>query len=87
MTQVADSEITPAVIPGQIVARVDPRYFRPAEVETLLGDPTKAREKLGWEHQISLEEMCGEMVESDLQVARRHAILKSHGHELPVTIE
>jgi len=49
---------------GDVVVRVDPRYFRPAEVETLLGDPTKAKEKLGWTPEITVEEMCAEMVQS-----------------------
>jgi GDPmannose 4,6-dehydratase len=55
---------------GDIIVRVDPRYFRPAEVETLLGDPTKAKEKLGWEPVISVEEMCAEMVREDYKKAR-----------------
>lgn len=77
----------PAVKPGDVLVRVDPRYFRPAEVETLLGDPTRAREKLGWEPEISVEEMCAEMVEHDLIDAKRHALLRDHGLELPVRIE
>ncbi|WP_103332932.1 GDP-mannose 4,6-dehydratase [Pseudotabrizicola formosa] len=77
----------PAVRPGQVVLRIDPRYFRPAEVETLLGDPTKAREKLGWTPEITAQEMCAEMVAHDLNAARRHALLKAHGHDLPVSRE
>ena len=61
--------------------RIDPRYYRPAEVETLLGDPAKAKAKLGWEPQITAREMCREMVEHDLNVARRHALLRDHGYE------
>jgi GDPmannose 4,6-dehydratase len=83
----ADPEKAPAVGPGDIIVRVDPRYFRPAEVETLLGDPTKAKEKLGWVPEITVEEMCAEMVASDLDVARRHSLLKSHGHHISVTRE
>ena len=82
-----DGEDAPAVREGQVVVRVDPRYFRPAEVETLLGDPTKAKEKLGWEPEISVEEMCAEMVAADLHEARRHALLKRHGYEIPITME
>ena len=67
--------------------RIDPRYFRPAEVETLLGDPAKAKSVLGWEPEITAREMCAEMVASDLKEARRYALLKSHGLELPVSIE
>ncbi|TGD63278.1 GDP-mannose 4,6-dehydratase [Tabrizicola sp. WMC-M-20] len=77
----------PAVRPGHVVLRIDPRYFRPAEVETLLGDPTKAREKLGWTPEITAQEMCAEMVAHDLNAARRHALLKAHGHDLPVSRE
>jgi len=74
----------PAVSPGDQIVAVDPRYFRPAEVENLLGDPAKAKEKLGWAPEITVEEMCAEMVASDLKEARRHAILKEHGYEVPI---
>ena len=77
----------PAVKPGDVIMRIDPRYFRPAEVETLLGDPTKAREKLGWVPEITAQEMCAEMVAEDLRAARRHALLRAHGMELPVSLE
>jgi GDPmannose 4,6-dehydratase len=69
------------------VMRIDPRYFRPAEVETLLGDPSKAKKQLGWEPQITAREMCAEMVLEDLKTARRHAILKAHKLDLPVSIQ
>jgi len=82
-----DSSKAPAVAVGQVIVRVDPRYFRPAEVETLLGDPTKAKEKLGWEPEITVEEMCAEMVAADLEKAKRHALLEAHGHHVAVTIE
>ena len=72
---------------GDIIIRVDPIYFRPAEVETLLGDPTKAKEKLKWKPEISVQEMCSEMVSEDLKIAKRHALLKSHGYELPISHE
>jgi GDPmannose 4,6-dehydratase len=71
----------PAVSPGDVIVRIDPRYFRPAEVESLLGDPTKAKEKLGWEPLISAREMCTEMVAHDLDFARRHALLREHGYD------
>ncbi len=77
----------PEVKVGDVIARVDPRYFRPAEVETLLGDPTKAKEKLGWVTEITAQEMCAEMVAEDLKTARRYALLKKHGLEVPVTLE
>jgi len=82
-----DSSKAPALSVGQVIVRVDPRYFRPAEVETLLGDPTKAKEKLGWVPEITVEEMCAEMVASDLEKAKRHALLEAHGHHVAVTIE
>jgi GDPmannose 4,6-dehydratase len=72
---------------GDVIVKVDPRYFRPAEVETLLGDPTKAKDKLGWVPQITLEEMCAEMVAYDLDKAKQHALLKEHGHKVAVSIE
>jgi len=72
---------------GDRIVAVDPRYFRPAEVETLLGDPSKAKAKLGWTPQITVQEMCAEMVAADLKDAQRHALLKEHGHDLPVAHE
>jgi GDPmannose 4,6-dehydratase len=77
----------PAMKVGDVVVRVDPRYFRPAEVETLLGDPTKAKDKLGWVPEITVQEMCAEMVAEDLKAAQRHALLKAHGHEVAVAQE
>lgn len=77
----------PALNVGDVVVRVDPGYFRPAEVETLLGDPSKAKEKLGWVPQITVEEMCAEMVQHDLDKAKQHALLKAHGHKVAVSIE
>jgi GDPmannose 4,6-dehydratase len=82
-----EGDKAPAVKVGDVVVRVDQRYFRPTEVETLLGDPTKAKEKLGWVPEITLQEMCAEMVADDLHTARRHALLKQHGYELPITLE
>jgi GDPmannose 4,6-dehydratase len=76
-----------ALKPGDVIVRVDPRYFRPAEVETLLGDPTKAKERLGWVPAISVRDMCAEMVAEDLKTAKRHAFLKAHGHETPIAVE
>jgi len=76
-----DQELAPHVKVGDIIVKVDPSYFRPAEVETLLGDPSKAKKKLGWTPQISVEEMCAEMIDSDLKVAERSAFLKLHNFE------
>jgi GDPmannose 4,6-dehydratase len=81
------SDLAPSVKVGDVVMRIDPRYFRPAEVETLLGDPTKAKEKLGWVPEITAQEMCAEMVADDLKAARRLKLLREHGLELPVSLE
>ena len=77
----------PALNVGDVVVQVNPRYFRPAEVETLLGDPTKAKEKLGWVPEITVEEMCAEMVANDLKKAKQKALLKEHGYHVPVDLE
>lgn len=82
-----DGNDAPALNVGDVIVKVDPRYFRPAEVETLLGDPTKAKDKLGWVPEITTQEMCAEMVAADLKSAKRHALLKAHGYELPVSVE
>jgi GDPmannose 4,6-dehydratase len=78
---------TPELQVGDVVVRVDPRYFRPAEVETLLGDPSKAKQKLGWVPEITAQEMCTEMVAEDLKVAQRHAFLKRNGHDVLFSVE
>jgi GDPmannose 4,6-dehydratase len=80
-------EKAPAVKRGDVIVRVDPRYFRPAEVETLLGDATKARRKLGWQPEIDVRTMCAGMVAHDLDLARRHALLKRSGYHVPVSSE
>jgi GDPmannose 4,6-dehydratase len=72
---------------GQTIVAIDPKYFRPTEVETLLGDPTKAREKLGWVPAITFDTMVQEMVAHDLDEARRHALLKSHGYKVSIASE
>nr|WP_010133602.1 GDP-mannose 4,6-dehydratase [Microbulbifer agarilyticus] len=82
-----EGDKAPAVDVGDVIVKVDPRYFRPAEVETLLGDPAKAKEKLGWVPEITVEEMCSEMVEYDLDQAKRHALLKEHGFDVNVATE
>jgi GDPmannose 4,6-dehydratase len=74
----------PAVKPGDVLVRVDPRYFRPTEVETLLGDPAKAHEKLGWKPKISFHDMVREMVAHDFDKARQHALLKRAGFDVSV---
>jgi GDPmannose 4,6-dehydratase len=82
-----EGDRAPALKPGQIVVRIDPRYFRPTEVETLLGDPSKAKAKLGWVPEITVQEMCREMVAADLDEARRHALLQKHGYKINVSVE
>lgn len=77
----------PGVKPGDVIVAVDPRYFRPAEVETLLGDPSKAHKKLGWKPEITLSEMVSEMVANDLEAAKKHSLLKSHGYEVAIALE
>ncbi|MEQ8693691.1 MAG: GDP-mannose 4,6-dehydratase [Pseudomonadales bacterium] len=77
----------PALAVGDVIVRVDHRYFRPAEVDSLLGDVSKARAQLGWKPEITAQAMCAEMVAADLQVAQRHAFLKAHGHDVQVAVE
>ena len=76
----------PGMKVGDIVVKIDPRYFRPTEVESLLGDPTKARERLGWEPLISAQQMCAEMVAADLQWAKKQALLLKHGYQFSVGV-
>lgn len=63
------------------IVKVDPRYYRPAEVQSLLGDPSKAKAQLGWQPEITIEQMCEEMMINDLKFARRNSLLKTHGYE------
>jgi GDPmannose 4,6-dehydratase len=82
-----DGDKAPGVVTGQPIVAVDPQYFRPTEVETLLGDPGKARRRLGWEPRISFEAMVQEMVTQDLDSARRHQLLASHGYNVAISLE
>jgi GDPmannose 4,6-dehydratase len=77
----------PALKVGDVIVQIDPRYYRPTEVETLLGDPTKAKEKLGWVPEITLDEMITEMVSNDHQEAKQVALLKQNGYAVSVSIE
>ncbi|MEY0663581.1 GDP-mannose 4,6-dehydratase [Providencia rettgeri] len=79
--------IAPHVNVGDVIVRVSPKFFRPAEVETLLGDPSKAKEKLGWIPEITVEEMCSEMVASDIEKAKQHALLKANGFDVSISLE
>ncbi len=82
-----EGDKAPALKVGQTIIKIDPRYFRPTEVETLLGDPNKAKSKLGWIPEITAQQMCGEMVGSDLQEAKRLALLKANGYQVNVGFE
>ena len=79
-----EGDKAPALNVGDIMIEVDSRYYRPAEVETLLGDPAKAKAKLGWVPEITLDEIIVEMVANDLDQARQHVLLKNHGHIVAV---
>jgi len=83
-TEVDPTQAKPTEVP---VVRIDPRYFRPTEVETLLGDPSKAKQKLGWVPEITAQDMCAEMVAHDLAQAKQHALLKQHGYQVNVSLE
>lgn len=80
-----EGDNAPAVKAGDVLIQVDPGYFRPTEVETLLGDPSKAKDELGWIPEITLDEMIKEMVEYDLDQSKRHALLKEHGYDVELT--
>ena len=74
----------PGLKVGDVIVKIDPHYFRPTEVETLLGDPSKAKQKLGWVPEITLDQMIEEMVAYDLEQAKQHALLKDHGYAVHV---
>lgn len=79
-----EGDNAPALKVGDVIVKIDPRYYRPTEVETLLGDPTKAKEKLDWTPEITLDQMIVEMVANDLDQAKQHALLKKHGYAVSV---
>jgi len=87
IVEAVTDEVAPYVMEGDVIVRIDPRYFRPAEVATLLGDPSKARDRLGWVPEISAQSLCEEMVAEDLKVAKRHALLNAHAYHIPVPLE
>jgi GDPmannose 4,6-dehydratase len=80
-------DMAPSLKVGDVVVQIDPRYFRPTEVETLLGDPSKAKQKLGWVPEITVQEMCAEMVREDLEQATKAALLKKHGYKISISAE
>ena len=79
-----EGDQVPALKVGDVIVQIDPRYYRPTEVETLLGDPRKAKEKLGWVPEITLDQMIMEMVANDLDQAKQHALLSNHGFSVAV---
>ena len=81
------SEYNSSVKVGDVLVKVDPKYFRPAEVETLLGDPSKAKEILGWVPEITVQEMCAEMVKADLEEAKKNALLSASGFKINNSVE
>ena len=87
MVQAISGHNAPALAVGDVIVKIDPRYFRPTEVETLLGDAGKARDCLGWVPEITLDQLIEEMVAHDLDHARRHALLKTHGYPMTVSAE
>ena len=87
IVEAIEGDDAPSLNVGDTIVRIDARYFRPTEVETLLGDPSKAKEKLGWVPEITVQEMCAEMIIEDLKIAKQHALLKAHGYQQTVSIE
>ena len=82
-----EGDKAPGLKVGDVVVQIDPRYFRPTEVETLLGDPSKAKEKLGWVPEITVQDMCAEMVREDWEQATKAALLKKHGYKISISAE
>lgn len=81
-----EGDSAPCLNVGEVIVRIDPRYFRPTEVETLLGDPTKAKMKLGWVPEITAQELCKEMVETDLISAKQKSFLSQHGYQINISV-
>jgi GDPmannose 4,6-dehydratase len=82
-----EGDKAPALKVGDVIMQIDPHYYRPTEVETLLGDPTKAKAKLGWVPEITLDQTIEEMMTSDLEKAKQHALLQKHGYSVAVSKE
>jgi GDPmannose 4,6-dehydratase len=82
-----EGDKAPEVQVGDVIIKVDPRYFRPTEVETLIGDPSNAKNKLGWVPEITVQEMCAEMVQEDLKLAKWNQLLKDNGYDIAVSTE
>jgi GDPmannose 4,6-dehydratase len=84
IVQSIEGDKAPALKVGDVIVQIDPRYYRPTEVETLLGDPAKAKAKLGWVPEITIDDMIIEMVANDLDQAKQHALLKKHGFSVAI---
>ena len=82
-----DKNLSPKLKKGDVIVKVDKKYFRPSEVDTLLGDPSKAKKKLGWEPKISVEMLCKEMIDEDHKKAKQNLLLKKHGYEIFNSLE
>ena len=80
-------DLAPALKVGDVVVEIDTRYYRPTEVETLLGDAAKAKDQLGWVPEITVEAMCKEMMHDDLLESKKQSLLKSHGYAVNVSHE
>ena len=76
-----NKEKAPNLKEGDVIVRVDPRYYRPAEVESLLGDPSKAISELGWRPEVSVQQLCQQMMSHDIEIAKRNRLLKQHGYD------
>jgi len=87
VVKTVDKTKAPAVSVGDVIVKVSPQFYRPAEVESLLGDPSKAKTKLGWTPVITVEEMCKEMVQNDILLAKQHALLKDNGFDVSISLE
>ena len=87
IVQAVTGDAAPALKPGQVIVQIDPRYFRPTEVETLLGDPSRAKQRLGWEPTITFDQMVDEMVSHDLAQARQNSLLRQHGYAVRISGE
>jgi GDPmannose 4,6-dehydratase len=84
---VIEGDKAPGLRVGDVIVKIDPHYFRPTEVETLLGDPSKAKAKLGWVPEITVQQLCSEMVAADLEEAKKHSLLKQYGYQPSVSVE
>jgi GDP-mannose 4,6-dehydratase len=83
VVRAVDKERAPALKPGSVIVRIDPRYIRPTDVHSIVGDASKAREKLGWKPEVTARELCAEMVQADYSEAKKLALLKRHGYTIP----